>query len=405
MYQRICSTFTLLLCLLAMRFSYAQNAQMILNKSLAKCRSIRNGSYELILREKFLSEKDTVLVNTTTGAFVKHPEDSIFGSFFHVKAVISQQRTDEYLYSGTEFIDVDATNHDATFFLVEKSAQEILDIKHNYTFYKPFTDVDRSPLSCAEGEDSSDYVYRYNGLEAVSQMQCYHIQLNEKLTAEEGDVQTLRVEYHFWIDRKSWLPLRYSISTDVVLFADTMYQYEEYTLKSYRLNQLKQSYSPMSDFDARKYVSKGYAPVEFTPLLPIGSKAPDWKLTSLTGTTYSLESLKGKWVLIDFFFRSCYPCMKAFPILHDLQEKYAAQGLIVIGMDGVDQNDEQFQAFLSKHRINYPVILGVGEMEQRYQVSGYPTIYLIDPKGVIRYAASGVGHDMEAEIGRLINTE
>lgn len=396
---RLCS---LTLCLLARTMVFSQDVQAILNKSVAKCRSIRNGSYELILQEKFLSEKDTVLVSTTTCSFVKHPEDSVFGSFFHAKTFQDQRETGEYIYSGKEFIDADVTAATATFFSIDKHTREILDLKHNYSFYTLFTDVEHSPLTYAEGESARDYTYRYNGVENVNHVPCYHIQLNEQLIPGEGDVQSLRAEYHFWIDRKRYLPIQYSISNDVVLFSDTLYQYEKYLLKSYKLNQLGRRFSVMNDFDTGAYVCKEYAPDSLIPLLSVGSKAPDWKLRSISGIEYSLHDLEGKWVLIDFFFKSCYPCIKAFPVLHDLQENYASNGLIVIGMDTQDQNDDQFQEFLSKHQVNYPIILEAAKTVGDYRVTAYPTIYLIDKSGYISYAGSGFSKDMGQELEQLL---
>ena len=68
--------------------------------------------------------------------------------------------------------------------------------------------------------------------------------------------------------------------------------------------------------------------------------------------------LKGKLVLIDFFTKSCYPCMLALLGLQALHKKYKSKGLNVIGINIYDKKEDGIIPFLSKRGITYPVLLG-----------------------------------------------
>jgi thiol-disulfide isomerase/thioredoxin len=117
----------------------------------------------------------------------------------------------------------------------------------------------------------------------------------------------------------------------------------------------------------------------------------------------SLDGLKGKVVLVDFFATWCKPCIMAFPHLQAWKEKYAAQGLVVLGLttfqgryEGKQLGPEEEFAkvrddFIPKHKVSWPV--GI-EKDGRttftdYGVNGIPHVVLIDKKGTLRYFKVG----------------
>jgi thiol-disulfide isomerase/thioredoxin/outer membrane lipoprotein-sorting protein len=114
-----------------------------------------------------------------------------------------------------------------------------------------------------------------------------------------------------------------------------------------------------------------------------GKDAPSFRGVSLDGKAYSLETLKGKAVLLDFWASWCGPCIRSMPIVEKLHEDYRAQGLVVLAVD-VGENRETVEKFLKTRTIPYPVIMGdEAGIPGAYGVSAFPTFVMIGPDGKI----------------------
>lgn len=110
-------------------------------------------------------------------------------------------------------------------------------------------------------------------------------------------------------------------------------------------------------------------------------------LTWVQGGPVKLKGLKGKVVLLDFWAQWCGPCLKALPVLQQLEHKYQGKGLVVIGIHSGRGADE-LPAFLKERKIENPVAIEGPEKrnEKGYATSGYPTFTFIGRDGKIRYA-------------------
>ena len=212
------------------------------------------------------------------------------------------------------------------------------------------------------------------------------------------------IEYarHFWINTKDMMPVQYSEKIAMVMNKDTMIQYDLVTVDRYELNM------PFEEDKVSLSVVPAYIKLkEYTPYvrpepLPIDTIAPLWSFPSLTEDTVRLEGLKGKLVLLDFFYKSCYPCMQALPALQSLHEKYKDQGLVVIGLDPYDDNEDNLPDFLAKRDVDYTVLYASREIAKTYRVSGYPTMFLIDKQGKIIHIQEGYGEGTEARLEEII---
>jgi thiol-disulfide isomerase/thioredoxin len=120
-----------------------------------------------------------------------------------------------------------------------------------------------------------------------------------------------------------------------------------------------------------------------------GTVAPTFKGVSLDGKAYSLESLKGKTVLLDFWETWCGPCIKSMPTTEKLYADYKAQGLVVLAVD-VDETRDIVDKFLKANPVAYPVLMGTESgIPPAYGVSAFPTFVLIGPDGKV--AAHQIG--------------
>jgi cytochrome c biogenesis protein CcdA/thiol-disulfide isomerase/thioredoxin len=111
----------------------------------------------------------------------------------------------------------------------------------------------------------------------------------------------------------------------------------------------------------------------------------------------TLESLKGKVVLIDFWTYSCVNCVRTLPHITQWDEKYRDAGLVVIGIHApefdFEKNPNNVKVALTKHTIKYPVALDNDFQTWRnYNNRYWPAHYLINKDGQVVYTHFGEGH-------------
>ena len=118
-------------------------------------------------------------------------------------------------------------------------------------------------------------------------------------------------------------------------------------------------------------------------------KAPDFTLKDLSGRAVSLEDYRGKVVLVDFWATWCPPCRSSIPELVRLQESYAGQGLVILGISLDDPgraDNASLRAFKDKYRMNYPVLRGDLRVARDYfgdGEMGIPTMFVVNREGRI----------------------
>ena len=130
--------------------------------------------------------------------------------------------------------------------------------------------------------------------------------------------------------------------------------------------------------------------------------APAWRNKSWLNTDkpLTLESLKGRVVLLNFWVFTCINCTNTVPSLVDFDQKYRDQGLTIIGMHTPEfppyagEHDKgNVQRALERYHIEYPVAqdndTGTWDL---YRIRFWPSYVLIDRKGQIRYEGAGEFH-------------
>jgi thiol-disulfide isomerase/thioredoxin len=138
-------------------------------------------------------------------------------------------------------------------------------------------------------------------------------------------------------------------------------------------------------------------------LLPVGTQAPDWKLSSADGGEVALADLKGKVVLIDFWATWCGPCRKAMPGIQSIREKYAPDEVAVLGISTGESEGAQPGAFLKKLGFTYPTLLNGETIASAYKASALPTLYILDKEGKIVHAEKGYREGADAQFVEVID--
>jgi len=126
--------------------------------------------------------------------------------------------------------------------------------------------------------------------------------------------------------------------------------------------------------------------------------APDVTARTRDNASFTLSSLKGRVVLLDFWAPWCVPCRASFPFLDGLQAKYAAQGLSVVGLT-LEERREAIDAFLDALPVRFPVVIdATGRAGDAFGVVAMPTTFLIDREGRVAARFEGGAPAVHAKI-------
>ncbi|MBF9253742.1 AhpC/TSA family protein [Pontibacter sp. 172403-2] len=136
----------------------------------------------------------------------------------------------------------------------------------------------------------------------------------------------------------------------------------------------------------------------------IGQVAPDITLPTPDGSTKSLSSLRGKYVLIDFWASWCGPCRKENPNVVKMYDKYKDKGFEIFGVS-LDQSKEKWEKAIADDNLPWPHVSDLqgwqSSAAQLYNVNAIPQTVLIDPEGKI--IAKGLrGEDLEQKLATLL---
>ncbi|MCU6434030.1 TlpA family protein disulfide reductase [Undibacterium sp. Jales W-56] len=158
---------------------------------------------------------------------------------------------------------------------------------------------------------------------------------------------------------------------------------------------------------AIRYLSWGLLSVcFFSPQVSALEKnhaAPGFELHGLDGSV-KLARYQGKLIYLDFWASWCGPCRQSFPWMNEMQAKYGAQGLQVIGIN-LDVNAEDARQFLTVTPARFIIAFDpVGATPRSYGVKGMPSSFLIDPEGKILFEHIGFKETDRVHLENQIHT-
>lgn len=125
--------------------------------------------------------------------------------------------------------------------------------------------------------------------------------------------------------------------------------------------------------------------------LPAGARAaaPPFTIKTLAGDEISLDKLKGRVVVINFFASWCGPCAYEAPVLQRLYLKYRESGVEFVGI-AVQDSVEAASGFVKEHSWTLPVGLdGNDAISRAYNVFGVPKTSVVGKDGRIAYEHMG----------------
>lgn len=147
----------------------------------------------------------------------------------------------------------------------------------------------------------------------------------------------------------------------------------------------------------------------------IGQPAPAFSGDALDGKPLSLESLRGRVVLLDFWATWCVPCVKVLPDIQKTAEKYADKPVSVIGVNQDSKGaDKKVRKFVEDKKLTFRQFPDPGlKLGKSYKVAAIPCTFLVDTKGIVQAVHVGLEpgkveeypKELSAQIDKLLKGE
>ncbi|WP_158799705.1 peroxiredoxin [Pedobacter sp. L105] len=344
--------------------------------------SHNNFSYQSVEKLRDMSADTTVIINKEL--FLKAPPDKVFGYHYSIE---SNYKTETFhninLYNG-EGITILSLS-DSTFFQ-EKEALAydksliggLKSIKDRYN-HKPF--------KITKLKDT-----------VIDRVAKSHLVANLYDTLDNNVHLYLKKEYY--IDKQTGLPS--------LVIIKGRYKYEGLVNEYYDETKYFDYKFDISDInDSNFAIPKGFKPrkTQTAPLALLNrdTTAPNWMLYDAKGNKVSLSQLKGKVVMLDFYYIGCSGCMASIIPLNTIYEKYKNKDLIIASLTERDSKKAVLD-FETRYKIKYTGYINAAECVKSYHVTTFPTFYFIDKDGKVVNAFVGYSKDFEAKVTSIIDT-
>jgi len=156
-----------------------------------------------------------------------------------------------------------------------------------------------------------------------------------------------------------------------------------------------------------KFIAAATAAIDDLPALKqlaVGMEPIPFSVKDVKGKPLSIETYKGKVVLLDFWASWCMPCKTEMPNVIRIHNKFKDRGFEIIGIS-LDNDRQAFESFVKKNGMEWPQYFdGKGwqnAVADKYKVRSIPATFLVDKKGKIRYRSLR-GAELETAVQKLV---
>lgn len=135
----------------------------------------------------------------------------------------------------------------------------------------------------------------------------------------------------------------------------------------------------------------------------IGQHSPDFLLQTVSEESIRLSDFQGKWVMIVFWMTSCNECRDELPHLNKFWTNSKLNNFVLLTIN-VGGQETLNKNYVKSQNLTFPVLLDQGkEVSGKYTVAKFPTIFLIDPDGIVRKIRED-SFKSEAEIDAFVRS-
>jgi thiol-disulfide isomerase/thioredoxin len=241
------------------------------------------------------------------------------------------------------------------------------------------------------------------GTEIVSGEKCFKL-INVDLSKD----LKVGAKVYYYISTKNFLPIKSVIMLKSVVgkAAETqMFDYSITNINNKPIEDKQFSREALSEYQ----IEKKYDPAVQAArdaLLPLGSQAPDWQLPLLTGGTMALSDLKGKIVVLDFWFKSCAPCVQQMVSLETLHKKFPNEKVVVLGVNTTDNpENDKLELFLKNRLVTSNSVYNGNWITSLYKVYASPALFIINQEDSVVFTKSGYASTLLDDVSKVISEQ
>lgn len=375
-------------------YSFAQTEQQVIKETIENYKSHQTMSYDVEYSMKFFDGDEPVTINSSV-LIKKQNEDTIFQSKFLYNRIDSSVNIIKYyvppfLYiidkneekiiksnasKGESYISFITGNIDGdvlgVYFSDIEKLKKKLENANNILSYSDSSDLLKIEISFPDDDDFYD------------QKEVLYIEKTKKIIQKI----TYQVKYKDQIQQNIW-------SINNVKFDQTKDSDFDSIVSNHFKTYKIEDYKPLTEEDYKLLEDGAAAPTIVGTIYPDYNKTIDLKYDKIT--------------ILDFWYTSCMPCIKAIPHLNALVEKYKGE-IKIIGVNPFEYQShkkEKIEEFLIRTPIDYSILL-TEDIPQAFNVRAFPTLYIIDCNGKVRYSQIGLSdntyEDLNEILGKLIN--
>jgi peroxiredoxin len=271
------------------------------------------------------------------------------------------------------------------------------------------TELIRRILPTENKKESMKFLDDKNNLAYMGKADVYGVNcdiLNFDSKANEGTINiytslykgvedgfTRKVNYIVYVNKLKYVEQNLAIK-DIKInqkYNDTLFSAS--IPKDYNIKYIRPEPAPTQDVQNQK---------EDVKLLEKGAEAPNWTLIDGNGKNVSLSDLKGKVVLLDFWGTWCVWCIAAMPKIQNVYEEFKKQNVVIYGISCREPENADPVSFARQKGIGYDVLLKGDEIAKLYNVTGFPTLYIIDKEGRVIQSEAGYYPELDKKLIELI---
>jgi peroxiredoxin len=246
--------------------------------------------------------------------------------------------------------------------------------------------------------DTYAYVLDKSGnSKAAADYQAEAVKINEDGNADFNE------RFTAYLERAGSPDLRYQLEGFILKGAATAKMKEQF--KKCYLAEDKSDKGYTAHLAALEQVARDNMKAELKEKM-LDEPAPVFSLKNLEGKTVSLEALRGKTVVVDFWATWCGPCKSSFPGMQQAVNKYQSDPnvafVFVDTWERVEEKEKNAADFIKNNGYTFNVLMdNDNKVVSSFGVSGIPTKFVVDKYGRIRFKSIGYAGSPDALLDEI----